>query len=158
MFNHMHAGMHHIPRFFLIVTDFITNLISIRIKFQFENEKSYARFNMNIKFFFQLCETCQIILVSKVPKIVQFDKSRQYVHVLDYVLQEIRLMIEKARKLKYLKLPRFPTHFQQLVYGFNKTLVVVVAHPFDILVMNSYTLLQLVHKLTMLFSIVDSST
>ena len=92
------------------------------------------------------------------PKIVQFDISRQYVHVLDYVLQEIRLMIEKARKLKYLKLPRFPTHFQQLVYGFNKTLVVVVAHPFDILVMNSYTLLQLVHKLTMLFSIVDSST
>lgn len=51
MFNHMQACI-TFQDFFLMVTDFITNLISIRIKFQFENEKLYARFNMNIKFFF----------------------------------------------------------------------------------------------------------
>lgn len=97
MFNNMQACI-TFQDFFLMVT-------------AFKNEKLYERFNMNINFFFELCETCQIILESKVPKIVQFDKSRQYIHVLDYVLQEIRLMIEKATKLKYLKLPRFPTHF-----------------------------------------------
>lgn len=58
---------------------------------------------------------------------------------------------------KYLEFPCFSANFEQFVNRFDETLVVIVTHPLDVLIVNSYAILQFIHKLSVFFSIVDGS-
>ena len=59
--------------------------------------------------------------------------------------------------LTYLQLPCFPSHFKKFIDRFDETLIMVVTHSFDILVVQTNALLQLFHKWRMLFGIVNGS-
>lgn len=60
--------------------------------------------------------------------------------------------------LAYLEFPCFTAYFEKFIHRFNETLIMIIAHPFDVFIMDLNPILQLFHELLLILSIIHRST